>query len=826
MGFRVRVQDLFHSMLILGPTVTRMTSAKTGRSATAWSCARTLAVVVLLAISNFAVAQDSSGPSLSPPDSAKPNGQAKVDEKRLDELLNLAEKDVSRLSDVRVEPAAGTPTTSTSPTDTLSSKDTDFSKATSTGDLLKQLPNVNGRRLSGINIEPRVRGYNSSQMNASANGMTQRRSIQDIDSLLSQIDPGVIQEITVIDGPYTSLYGPGFVFITADLFTSKRYDRPEIHSSTFFNYSSNGQILYGRENLSGGGKDWGVYCSYGVRSGNDYRAGGASSELVPSSFEKWDTMLSVGYDLNPYSRIEFDMLHTDMNNVQMPGIIYDLANSANNQYNIRYIIQEDRDGPQQVLLQSWHQETFFHGDAANESKQRTFYHEFMTLVFPDWQPVNTLCNGYNVSSGARALRTFGRADAPQLTVGVDWRRYEQRYQEYEVDPTGLVVFNGNYYGVPDSSMDDFGVLTNAQLPLNDNLMVSVGGRVDYAETYLDVNDPVITHFDPGAFFFYQPGFNMPNYTLGMAYLNGKYKLNDTDTLQMGTSFAMRPPNLSELYFDEPYVPYCGLGNSAINGLSVLKPEKNWQFDLGVTCERSPLRYGARGFYSTIWDYIMAVPCWDDAPYDSSHVLHRNFSYFPADFRGDLGKPSENGDTIAATYQNTNIGMATLYGFDLFGELAIRRGVSLLGKVSYIHGENLDRVQFVDAGEATALNGKFVSIPGKESLPNIYPLNGRISLRISDPEQDKWGTEFTARLVNSQNEVATSLSELPSLAFSVFDLSGYYRVRKNLRVSLSLENLLNTNYYEPGSVVILNSQGVPSFIREPGFSAILGVDGKF
>jgi hypothetical protein len=42
----------------------------------------------------------------------------------------------------------------------------------------------------------------------------------------------------------------------------------------------------------------------------------------------------------------------------------------------------------------------------------------------------------------------------------------------------------------------------------------------------------------------------------------------------------------------------------------------------------------------------------------------------------------------------------------------------------------------------------------------------------------------------------------------------------------LENLLNTNYYEPGSLVILDSQGHPAFIREPGFSAILGIDGKF
>ena len=216
-------------------------------------CGLTVFIVVLfLGIAHPAAAQAVLDPAPLPgPSDAKP---AKVDDKNLDDLLNMAEKDIGKLADVRVDSSANAPNSSiNSPNDTLSSKDTDFSKATSTGDLLKQIPNVSGRRLSGINVDPRVRGYNSSELNASANGMTQRRSIQDIDSLLSQIDPGVIQEITVIDGPYTSLYGPGFAFITADLFAPKRYDRPELQSSTYFNYGSNGQILYGRENVMGGG---------------------------------------------------------------------------------------------------------------------------------------------------------------------------------------------------------------------------------------------------------------------------------------------------------------------------------------------------------------------------------------------------------------------------------------------------------------------------------------------------------------------------------------------------------------------------------------------
>jgi iron complex outermembrane recepter protein len=787
---------------------------------TAWCVATILAAALSLGIACPVLAQTTPAPD--PPPAAKDADAAKTDGKNLDDLLNMAEKDVGKLAEVHVQSTSSPSNSISSPNDTLSSKDTDFSKATSTGDLLKQIPSVSGRRLSGINVDPRVRGYNSSQLNASANGMTQRRSIQDIDSLLSQIDPGVIQEISVIDGPYTSLYGPGFAFITADLFAPKRYDRPELHSSTIFNYGSNGQILYGRENVSGGGQTWGVYSSYGVRVGNDYRAGGASDFVVPSAFQKWDGMLSLSVDLNSFSRIEFDMLHTEMNNVEMPGIVYDLSNSTNSQFNLRYIIQEDRNGPQQLLLQSWHQDTVFFGNASSASKQQSFYQAFIAQVPADHgysRPATTLSNGYSDSTGVRALRTFGQADGPQWTVGADWRRFEQRYLERDVDAQGVDVYNGTQFGVPQSRTDDVGALTNLQLPASDCLTLTLGGRVDHCSTWLNVDDPIVTINPAG----YEAGFDMPTYTLGMAYAMAKLKLNEHDTLNIGSGFAMRAPDPAELYSFEPFVPICRFGNSFMDGSSSLQPEKNWQFDLGVTSHRGRARYGARGFYATIWDYIESIPYYTSAPDYSTHYLGRNFQGFADDERGDLGYQSVNGDTCQAGYKAQNIPLATMAGGDLFGEYEIRKGFSIFGCVSYVHGENLHPLHVT---KDAAGNSIVVANGSAEPLPGMYPLNGRISLRFTDPEKDKWGTEFTTRLVNSQQEVATSLAELPSPAFSVFDLSGYYRIRKNLRVSLSLENLLNTDYYEPGSLVILNSAGVPTFIREPGFSAILGIDGKF
>ena len=98
--------------------------------------------------------------------------------------------------------------------------------------------------------------------------------------------------------------------------------------------------------------------------------------------------------------------------------------------------------------------------------------------------------------------------------------------------------------------------------------------------------------------------------------------------------------------------------------------------------------------------------------------------------------------------------------------------------------------------------------------------------VFDPEKKRWGAEFICRLVHGQNRVAYSLSELPTPGFTVYDLRGYYCWSERLRFTLSLENLLNRDYYEPGSVVMLNQNGVPTFIKEPGFTAVLGVDYHF
>ena len=174
--------------------------------------------------------------------------------------------------------------------------------------------------------------------------------------------------------------------------------------------------------------------------------------------------------------MEFDYIRCEMNDVELPGVVYDLNNSTNNQFNLSYIVQEDRKGPKDLVFQSWYQQTGYHGDALRPSKQETLYYQFFTLPALDDYPVNTHGRGFSDSIGMRLLRTFGDRDSAQWTFGADWRRFKQYYREENFNAAGEIVLGGgDIYGIPHSRMDDFGLLTDLFLPWSDRFPSTSAG---------------------------------------------------------------------------------------------------------------------------------------------------------------------------------------------------------------------------------------------------------------------------------------------------------------------------------------------------------------
>jgi len=727
-------------------------------------------------------------------------------------LLNL---DIEALQGIEVRTSSKPAPTSTG--SVLTPGQGDSVLPSSIGELLEQAPDVNVKRISGINLDARVRAFNPSEINANASGVTQLKTRLDIDSVFSQINPGNVETLEVITGPYTSLYGPGFAFLNANLYGAPRYlDGYQSHGSFQFTLGTNGWQMNNFDKLWGGGPDWGYFVSFGIQGGYPYRPGDNDyNGPVPAGYQQDDTFTVLGIDPSPNTRLEFSYLHQDLYNVQLPGVAYDIAHSDTGQFNGRIIWQEDHNGPERFELQCWQQRTTYNGDASSESKQLSFFRELIGQPFPGLLGGTLINQGYLSSTGVRGLATFGTKDTLQMTVGADWRRYEQFYREADLTSTGVLFFGG-VFGIPKSSLEDWGLLAHVADPITEHLTLTVGGRYDHTSTFLDDHDPVTA--PP-----FTPGFNTPSDDLGMGYMTAELRPQDWLHLNAGVAFAMRNANLTELFTDEPFVPIVRFGNSFPDGNSNLEPEKDLQFDLGLRAENKRASIGARGFFSNIYDYILPVPSNQASTAVPAGVVAptniiRNltaFGIFP-------NNPAINGkaSTPALDYRYANIDRAELYGSEVFGEYKLLDWLALNGSLAYLRGINEDPVRFNSA------TNSFIRLKENESLPGIYPWAANLGVRVFEPAHNRWSVEFLIRMVDAQQHVAESMGEVPTPGFTVFGIHGSYQVNQHLRLTTAFENIFDRPYAEPDSLAITSRNGLIDFVKEPGFSWIVGVEAKF
>lgn len=695
------------------------------------------------------------------------------------------------------------------PQSTISASSAASAAASSTGQLLEQTPSVNVRRTSALNLDPRIRGFSSTQLNATANGVNMVKARIDIDPLFSPIDPGIVENITVIDGPYNVLYGPGFGFLIAELKQTPRYKCAEAHYGMDLGYNTNGRQFYNRENVWGGGEDYGFYASYGLRTGNDYMPGGSSTDFrVPASFQQWDGYFATGLDLTSTLRTEINYIRVEKNDVELPGVIYDIRNSKEEIVSMKLISQEDREGPEQASLHYWYTRTPYYGDSRNFAKHQTFYDRYVSEsyrgfngAFGPGNLANTFGQGTTLTTGVRSLLTWGEKDETLLTVGADWRRTVQSYREQHVDISGLPntsIFGDQVFGIPESSMEDFGILGNLVVPATETVKTTIGSRLDFNRAFvsLDQVNQGGTRQQPAQ----GSGLGTPNELLTMVFTTTKWQATKENSVDVGVGYAMRMPTLAELYSDDPFVPLVRFGNATVTGNSELTPERNLQFDVGTTRQTDFYTVGARAYYSDIENYILYT-------------------------RGPNGG-NPNGQFSSPTYNYANIDRASLYGGSLFGEVKVLDGVALNSTANYTRGTNHDPQQLNNDG-TPALDGAGNLVKkGAEGLPNIFPFVTTLGLRFFNSAEDKWSFEFLGRFVNGQNFVADSLNEVPTPGYSVFDLRGYYRVNDSFRLTSSIENLFDRSYTQHGSLAVVDTLGQRSFVKEPGTTLRLGAELRY
>ena len=657
-----------------------------------------------------------------------------------------------------------------------------------------------------IQSDPRVRGYRVPQLVTWGNYSFFLPARLDLDTAVDKFDPTSVRDITVLKGPYTVRLGPGLAFLDIATFDSPRNpDGWKYEGRTLVNYQTNGQRFNLLQALGGGDADWGFRAIYDFRVGNDYKAG--NGQDVPSSYNSQSVNGAVGVNLTENQKVEFKVLRLYQHDLEFAGLYFDINRLDTEAYSMRYT-WKDQPFFDLLRLDLWDNYTRANGDTTRGAKQ-AFLANFLANVFSSpgkTRPVGSILDRFSstdFNEGSRGYRlavTWGEQGGPQLTAGSDLNYVHQelieaiRLQQIGTtfnDPSlGPANLTQNL-GLPYSHSVDPGLFLDLRLPVNERLTLTGGLRGDLMYTNSDAraitgntvivagtqNNPVVpgqppvpgqgpvgplTNFDPILFSSRPFDNNLArHFTTMAAFVTVDYKLDEHWTSFAKFGYAQRPPSLTELYADGPFVAVLQQGLNRLVGDPHLNAERAKQVDIGINGTYQKFRMGANGFYSWIGDYIT---------FDLNQAA--------------LGQISQ--------VVFTNTPLATLAGGELYAEADATSWLTPFVTASYVQGRDLTHTD--DLRSPNLVSSRRTG--ATEPLPGIPPLELRSGFRLHAPGvQPPWAIEFTARSVMGQNLVASSLNEVKTGGFTVLYLRGYWQATDKLLLTAGVENLGDKFYRE-------------------------------
>ncbi|MFO0938003.1 MAG: TonB-dependent receptor [Gemmataceae bacterium] len=692
---------------------------------------------------------------------------------------------------------------------------------------------VEVQQRNAIVSDPRVRGLRTGQYLSTGDGAPFSPARLDLDTPISKISPSIVQNVNVVRGPYTTLVGPGFAFLNVTTLDSPRSQGNcggyEWHGTSAFGYQTNGSRVNGLQTATMAGTDWGLLASYNVLQGNDYRAGDGTR--IPSSYLSHNYNIAMGYDLSDKTSIEFKAMGNFQSNLEFPGLFFDITRSDTQAYSFR-IQTRDFGAIDLATATVWYNQTTGEGNTQSGAKQM-FVRSLLSSAFEEPFTKNGLGpQGYNFtdnsfttfserSVGYRLSAQVGNnKDQFTFTTGHDLNSFRQSLDEnINFTQTGgpslsriILGSNPNAYptltqfqSIPTSTSVDPGLFVESMAPLGDKLKVRSGGRIDFFST--NSNPRLISgnvdlfgapqgpfpgnidrfNLNPNIYST-NPDLNQSlnrNYLLLAGFASAEYQVAEYTKLFANYGYAERAPTLTELYASGPFIGVLQQGTSRLIGDPNLSKEKINQVDIGIRYDAEYLKAGISGYYSWIHDYIT---------YDANRLSNVGLSQL--------------------VFSNTDL--ATLAGTEMYLQVRATEWLTPFATLSYVQGIDQTHVDNRRPGNLASsrrndpATRQFTT--STEPLPQIPPLESRLGFRLhSREETPRWQVEFSARIVNGQNDVATSLGELPSSGFTTFDIRGFWQMTKYCQLTAGVENIgdkLYREHLDPISANLAQQRGMP------------------
>ncbi|UUY08890.1 TonB-dependent copper receptor [Pseudomonas sp. J452] len=450
-------------------------------------------------------------------------------------------------------------------------------------DYLKTIPGFSAIRSGGTNGDTVLRGMFGSRINLRANGgMMLGACPYRMDAPSSYISPETYDQLTVIKGPQTVLWGPGASAGTV-LFEREPERFGELGSrlNASLLAGSNGRFDKVLDGAVGGEQGYLRFVGNQAQA-DDYEDG--DGDTVPSRWKKWNGDLAIGWTPDADTLIEFTAGKGDGES-RYAGRSMDGAQFERESLGLRF----EKSNLGGVLDKLEAQVYYNYADHIMDN---------FSLRDPDpssMMPMPMASQVDRRTLGGRFAATFKWTDV-ELVAGVDALRSEHRWRNSDYDMmTDSYIDTDQFAWDKDAVSHNYGAFAEATWYAAERNRVVAGARLDRATTkdyrasawsgMMQVANP--TEGDTRAD------------TLPSGFARYEYDLSDSPTtLYAGLGHVQRFPDYWELFSAD-----AGPAGSA-NAFDGIKPEKTTQLDFGVQYASADLQAWASGYVGQVRDYIL------------------------------------------------------------------------------------------------------------------------------------------------------------------------------------------------------------------------------
>lgn len=656
----------------------------------------------------------------------------------------------------------------------------------SIADLFRSMPGLDVTGVGVTQVRPQIRGQSGQRILLLQDGLrlNNTRRQRDFGELPSLVDLSTVQQVEVVRGPASVLYGSDAIGGVVNIITEAPVE-DGFRQSLAYQYGSAAQVGRFSARLQGRAGAWSVDGGASSRAAEAYQAPSGSfggitlaenATVFNSGVEDRGFDLRLGYDLS------------ESLSVFVKGEGYDADDTG-----FGYVDPAAYGSSDPIIEILYPAQTFFKLTtgvratdidfvAADELSVTAYGQdnerelEFAAFI-PFFPGAGLTLDNRNFTD----IRTYGvRAEAKKLianqlllTYGFDG--FRDRAEGTDNNTSIITGFGPPMVSVDDSpsiphaSFLSLGAFVQAEVDVGERVSFVAGGRYQdvTAETYATPN---LTN---------TPGSQSHSAVVGA--LNAMVDVVEGLDLIGSVSRGFRSPNLVELFFDGP-VAEAGAYQLAAQGLD---PETSLNFDVGARYVSSDLAGVGNAFVEVFY-------------------FHNKVS------DGIRGRPVTNaaGDTVQTggldTYQNVNVDEIVLDGVEVSADFLMDYGITFGGSLSTLRAEDaIDPDNPIGESYARKLTGRL----GYRAPDGRF--FGLWEIRHSGKQKDA--------ALGSGNPLGT---ELP--AFTVQGLSAGVRLAERdgftTSLTVAVSNLTNELYAETANA---------SFFRpEPGRSVSLGVRVSF